>query len=79
MKKKYSKCNSAKIVKAVASTKNNASSVKTSEIISDIFNLDKIQHGEIALHIGQNHIINTYKKAVNLLLHLIQQKKHSFN
>lgn len=47
---------------------------RLSEIINDILYLDKLQHGEIALHIKQNNIIETYKKAVNPLLHLIQQK-----
>jgi signal transduction histidine kinase len=47
---------------------------RLSEIINDILYLDKLQHGEIALHIQQNNIIETYKKALNPLLHLIQQK-----
>ncbi|TLX24895.1 GHKL domain-containing protein [Chryseobacterium indologenes] len=47
---------------------------RLSEIINDILYLDKLQHGEISLHIRKNNIIETYKKAVNPLLHLIQQK-----
>ncbi|PKF73446.1 sodium:proline symporter [Chryseobacterium sp. PMSZPI] len=47
---------------------------RLSEIINDILYLDKLQHGEISLHIQENNIIETYKKAVNPLLHLIQQK-----
>jgi len=47
---------------------------RLSEIINDILYLDKLEHGEIALNIRENHIIETYKKALNPLLHLIQQK-----
>ncbi|KPH13152.1 ATP-binding protein [Chryseobacterium sp. ERMR1:04] len=47
---------------------------RLSEIINDILYLDKLEHGEIALHIQQNNILETYKKSVNPLLHLIQQK-----
>ncbi|MCA6065852.1 GHKL domain-containing protein [Chryseobacterium sp. RG1] len=47
---------------------------RLSEIINDILYLDKLQHGEIVLHIQENNIIETYKKALNPLLHLIQQK-----
>lgn len=47
---------------------------RLSEIINDILYLDKLQHGEIVLNIQQNNIIETYKKALNPLLHLIQQK-----
>lgn len=47
---------------------------RLSEIINDILYLDKLQHGEIALNIQQNNIIETYKKALNPILHLIQQK-----
>ncbi|WP_312305892.1 ATP-binding protein [Chryseobacterium sp.] len=47
---------------------------RLSEIINDILYLDKLQHGEISLHIQENNIIETYKKALNPLLHLIQQK-----
>lgn len=47
---------------------------RLSEIINDILYLDKLEHGEITLNIRQNNIIETYKKAVNPLLHLIQQK-----
>jgi signal transduction histidine kinase len=47
---------------------------RLSEIINDILYLDKLQHGEIALNIHENNIIETYKKALNPLLHLIQQK-----
>lgn len=47
---------------------------RLSEIINDILYLDKLQHGEIALHIQENNIIETYKKALNPILHLIHQK-----
>lgn len=47
---------------------------RLSEIINDILYLDKLEHGEIALNIQENHIIKTYKKALNPLLHLIQQR-----
>lgn len=47
---------------------------RLSEIINDILYLDKLEHGEIALHIQENNIIETYKKALNPLLHLIHQK-----
>ncbi|ANF49198.1 sodium:proline symporter [Chryseobacterium glaciei] len=47
---------------------------RLSEIINDILYLDKLEHGEIALNIQQNNILETYKKSVNPLLHLIQQK-----
>lgn len=47
---------------------------RLSEIINDILYLDKLEHGEIALHIKENNILETYKKALNPLLHLIHQK-----
>ncbi|WP_307211078.1 ATP-binding protein [Chryseobacterium lathyri] len=47
---------------------------RLSEIINDILYLDKLEHGEIALNIKENNILETYKKALNPLLHLIQQK-----
>lgn len=47
---------------------------RLSEIINDILYLDKLEHGEIALHIQENNIVETYKKALNPILHLIQQK-----
>ncbi|WP_419494777.1 ATP-binding protein [Chryseobacterium bernardetii] len=47
---------------------------RLSEIINDILYLDKLQHGEISLNIQQNNILDTYKKALNPILHLIQQK-----
>ncbi|MFC3161544.1 Na+/proline symporter [Chryseobacterium arachidis] len=47
---------------------------RLSEIINDILYLDKLQHGEIALNIQENDIIETYKKALNPILHLIHQK-----
>ncbi|WP_160138784.1 ATP-binding protein [Chryseobacterium sp. c4a] len=47
---------------------------RLSEIINDILYLDKLQHGEISLNIQQNNILDTYKKALSPLLHLIQQK-----
>jgi signal transduction histidine kinase len=47
---------------------------RLSEIINDILYLDKLQHGEIALNIQKNNILETYKKALNPILHLIQQK-----
>lgn len=48
---------------------------RLSEIINDILYLDKLEHGEIALNLAQNNILETYKKALNPLLHLIHQKK----
>ena len=47
---------------------------RLSEIINDILYLDKLEHGEITLHVRENNIIETYKKALNPILHLIQQK-----
>ncbi|MXS69836.1 GHKL domain-containing protein [Flavobacteriaceae bacterium W22] len=47
---------------------------RLSEIINDILYLDKLQHGEIALHIQKNNILETYKRALNPIIHLIQQK-----
>jgi len=47
---------------------------RLSEIINDILYLDKLQHGEISLHIQKNNILETYKKALNPIIHLIQQK-----
>ncbi|MFN1218707.1 ATP-binding protein [Chryseobacterium kwangjuense] len=47
---------------------------RLSEIINDILYLDKLEHGEIALNISENNILETFKKALNPLLHLIQQK-----
>lgn len=47
---------------------------RLSEIINDILYLDKLEHGEIALNISKNNILETFKKALNPLLHLIQQK-----
>ncbi len=47
---------------------------RLSEIINDILYLDKLEHGEIVLHIKENNILETYKKALNPLLHLIRQK-----
>ncbi|MDR6131412.1 HAMP domain-containing sensor histidine kinase [Chryseobacterium sp. SORGH_AS_1175] len=47
---------------------------RLSEIINDILYLDKLEHGEIALNISENNILETYRKALNPLLHLIQQK-----
>ncbi|MFY1045914.1 ATP-binding protein [Chryseobacterium sp. GP-SGM7] len=47
---------------------------RLSEIINDILYLDKLQHGEITLNIKENNIIESYKKALNPILHLIQQK-----
>lgn len=48
---------------------------RLSEIINDILYLDKLEHGDITLHISENNILETYKKALNPLLHLIQNKK----
>jgi len=48
---------------------------RLSEIINDILYLDKLEHGAISLHIRENNIMETYKKALNPLLHLIQNKK----
>ncbi|MDQ1802900.1 ATP-binding protein [Chryseobacterium sp. PTM-20240506] len=47
---------------------------RLSEIINDILYLDKLEHGEIALTIKKNDITETYRKALNPILHLIQQK-----
>ncbi|WP_294312712.1 ATP-binding protein [uncultured Chryseobacterium sp.] len=47
---------------------------RLSEIINDILYLDKLEHGAIALHIKENNILDTYKKALNPLLHVIRQK-----
>lgn len=52
---------------------------RLSEIINDILYLDKLEHGEIALHIQENNIVETYKKALNPILHLIQQKNIHLN
>lgn len=48
---------------------------RLSEIINDILYLDKLQHGEIVLNIQNHNIIETYKKALNPILHLLQQKQ----
>ncbi|WP_410492595.1 sensor histidine kinase [Chryseobacterium sp. FH1] len=48
---------------------------RLNEIINDILYLDKLEHGEIALSINQNNIIETYQKALNPISHLIHQKK----
>lgn len=48
---------------------------RLSEIINDILYLDKLQHGEIVLHIQAYNIIESYKKALNPILHLLQQKQ----
>lgn len=47
---------------------------RLNEIINDILYLDKLEHGEIALNINQNNIIETYQKALNPISHLIHQK-----
>ncbi|MDC8103346.1 ATP-binding protein [Chryseobacterium sp. B21-037] len=47
---------------------------RLSEIINDILYLDKLEHGEIALTIKKNDITETYRKALNPILHLIKQK-----
>ncbi len=47
---------------------------RLSEIINDILYLDKLQHGDIALNRKENNITETYKKALNPIMHLIQQK-----
>lgn len=48
---------------------------RLNEIINDILYLDKLEHGEIALNIRPNHIIETYQKALNPISPLIHQKK----
>lgn len=48
---------------------------RLSEIINDILYLDKLQHGEIVLNIQNHNIIETYKKALTPILHLLQQKQ----
>lgn len=47
---------------------------RLNEIINDILYLDKLEHGEIALNINQNNIVETYQKALNPISHLIHQK-----
>lgn len=47
---------------------------RLSEIINDILYLDKLEHGQVALNVRENNILETYRKALNPLLHLIQQK-----
>lgn len=47
---------------------------RLNEIINDILYLDKLEHGEIALNINQNNIVETYQKALNPIIHLIHQK-----
>ncbi|WP_027384427.1 ATP-binding protein [Epilithonimonas caeni] len=47
---------------------------RLNEIINDILYLDKLEHGEIALNIETNDIIETYQKALNPISHLIHQK-----
>lgn len=47
---------------------------RLNEIINDILYLDKLEHGEIALNISKNNIIETYQKALNPISHLLQQK-----
>ncbi|CAD7816492.1 Sensor histidine kinase ResE [Chryseobacterium aquaeductus] len=49
---------------------------RLNEIINDILYLDKLQYGEIALNIQENNIIETYKKALNPILHLIKRDIH---
>ncbi|RRQ44995.1 ATP-binding protein [Chryseobacterium sp. SC28] len=48
---------------------------RLNEIINDILYLDKLEHGEIALNIRPNNIIETYQKALNPISPLIHQKK----
>jgi len=47
---------------------------RLNEIINDILYLDKLEHGEIALNINQNNIVETYHKALKPISHLIHQK-----
>ncbi|WP_317040513.1 ATP-binding protein [Epilithonimonas hungarica] len=47
---------------------------RLNEIINDILYLDKLEHGEIALNIETNDIIETYQKALNPISHLLHQK-----
>ena len=48
---------------------------RLNEIINDILYLDKLEHGEIALNISKNNILETYQKAMNPISHLLHQKK----
>lgn len=52
---------------------------RLNEIINDILYLDKLEHGEIALNINQNNIVETYQKALNPISHLIHQKNIHLN
>ena len=47
---------------------------RLNEIINDILYLDKLEHGEIALNISKNNILETYQKALNPISHLLHQK-----
>lgn len=47
---------------------------RLNEIINDILYFDKLEHGEIALNISKNDIIETYQKALNPISHLLHQK-----
>ena len=52
---------------------------RLNEIINDILYLDKLEHGEIALNISKNNILETYQKALNPISHLLHQKKIHLN
>ncbi|MCL1668818.1 ATP-binding protein [Elizabethkingia ursingii] len=47
---------------------------RLSEIINDILYLDKLEHNEVPLNIQKYNIVETYRKALKPLLHMIQQK-----
>ncbi len=47
---------------------------RLNEIINDILYLDKLEHGEIALNMSTNDIIETYQKALKPISHLLHQK-----
>ena len=47
---------------------------RLNEIINDILYLDKLEHGEIALNISKNNILETYQKALNPISHLLHHK-----
>ncbi|WP_312422793.1 ATP-binding protein [Epilithonimonas sp.] len=52
---------------------------RLNEIINDILYLDKLEHGEIALNISKNNILETYQKALNPMSHLLHQKNIHLN
>ncbi|WP_313599175.1 ATP-binding protein [Epilithonimonas vandammei] len=52
---------------------------RLNEIINDILYLDKLEHGQIALNISKNNILETYQKALNPISHLLHQKNIHLN